>query len=377
MEKLMTYRHGLLWSALLIVVMLAISAYAWVRLPAGVTMPTHWGLDGQPDGYSGKTVGLLMLPLTAVLVALLFLLITRIEPRQKNLRLSARAYTIIVVASLGLLVVLHGLLVATALGAHLDVTLLLSLGLGALFLIIGNYLGKLRSNFFAGIRTPWTLSSDLSWDRTHRFGGKLFMLLGVILLLALFRHDSCLFYMLLMGELLLLLVMLSVYSYTVWRLDLNRKNSGPEEWKSAATPGAVTAPRTVAILTVLLMLALPFASLFVRGWITPSVDITGRAVNMVQQLAQGNAPAAEQYFDGPMLAALPPDRLRGLWSGLTAQYGAYQRITGTHITGCWPYTQVYVTVQFARAAVTMRVVFSHDGKISGLWFVKVVPAGAK
>lgn len=374
MEKQTMYRTGLLWSALLIGVMLALSAYAWVKLPAGAIIPTHWGIDGQPDQYAGKTVGLLLMPLIAAGAALLFQLIMRIEPRQKNIRLSTRAYTIIYLAALGLLAVVHGLLVAAALGAHPDITLLLPLGLGVLFIIIGNYLGKLRSNFFAGIRTPWTLSSELSWDRTHRFGGKLFILLGAILLLSLFWHDSCLVMLLLIGEVVVLTIMLAVYSYTVWRLDLNRKNSGPVEWQSAAKPGAVTAPRTVAILTVLLLLALPFAILLARGWVKPSVEITGRAVSMVQQLSQGNATAAERDFDGPMHAALSPDRLHDIWSDLTSRYGAFGHITNTHITGCWPYTQVYVTMQFARAAVTMRVVFSHAGKISGLWFVKTVPA---
>ena len=89
--------------------------------------------------------------------------------------------------------------------------------MGILFIVIGNYLGKIRSNYMMGIRTPWTLSSDLAWDKTHRLGGKLFMLAGLLLLLsALFLPVTWWVYVML-GTLFPMLIVLFVYSYLVWR----------------------------------------------------------------------------------------------------------------------------------------------------------------
>ena len=99
---------------------------------------------------------------------------------------------------------------------------LVSLFLALLLIVIGNYLGKVRSNFLFGIRTPWTLSSDLSWNKTHRLGGKLFVLAGIVGLIGqVVPGDNALF--ILLGTMIPAVILMVVYSYLVWRDDPDRQ----------------------------------------------------------------------------------------------------------------------------------------------------------
>ena len=93
-----------------------------------------------------------------------------------------------------------------------------------MFIVIGNYLPKVRPNYMVGIRTPWTLTSDLSWDRTHRIGGRLFVLEGVVfIILGLVRPASGTLIGVLVGGIVLMLVVLFGYSYRVWKTDPARR----------------------------------------------------------------------------------------------------------------------------------------------------------
>ncbi|MHB9134692.1 MAG: SdpI family protein [Armatimonadota bacterium] len=363
----MPLRAGLIWSSLLLGVMVVLSAIAWVKVPAGQQIPIHWGVDGQPDNYAGKTFALLMMPMVGLAMALLLIFIARIEPRQGNITRSAKAFTIIWISTLAVLTIMHAFLVATALGIPIGINTIIPVTIGLLFIIMGNYLGKIRSNFFLGIRTPWTLSSELSWSHTHRLGGKLFMLIGAILLLSMLLNDMSLVFYLLMAELLGATLLLSIYSYLVWRMDPNKKDVNGQPGELLPAPATTPALRILTIISVLYVLALPVAAVIGAQWATPRADVTQRAREMVQAMAQGDFQQAETNFDPRMRAALPPDRLRGIWSDLTTQYGPFQRITGTRISRLWPYTQVYVTMQFARSPVTVRVVCNRSGEISGLW----------
>jgi len=201
------------------IAMLAVSAWAWPQIPDGAQVPVHWGPSGEIDGYAAKWVGLLALPaLTIGLVALLAL-IPRIEPRRDHLRRSWTAYLATSVAVLTLTGIIHGVVVLAALGNDVDLTAIVLISLGAMFVVIGNFLGKTRSNWFFGIRTPWTLSSELSWARTHRVGGWLFIGVGVLVLLTtvVLGSEAALWVML--GSLLPGVAALFAYSYLVWRDD--------------------------------------------------------------------------------------------------------------------------------------------------------------
>ncbi|MGA0704549.1 MAG: SdpI family protein [Steroidobacteraceae bacterium] len=166
--------------------MLALSTWAWLVTPADFQFSVHFDLSGRADRLGGKAEGLLLLPAIALLLLVLFPLLPRLDPRRENLERSSRLYGVIWIGVLVILGFAHATVVLVSLQVGIDPLAWMPLLIGAFLMILGNNLGKSRSNFFAGIRTPWTLSSEYAWMRTHRLGGKLFMLAGLATCLAFF-----------------------------------------------------------------------------------------------------------------------------------------------------------------------------------------------
>ena len=167
-----------------VAVMAALSAYGWVAVPPGASIAVRWGIDGNPEGFAGKPFALLLMPVIGLCLTIVLNWLPRIDPRRRNLAQSTKAYTAVWLAVMALLTVVHAGIVAQAVGVPFDVARVAVLCAGVVFLVIGNYMGKVRSNFFLGVRTPWTLSSDWVWDRTHRLAGPLFVALGLVTVLA-------------------------------------------------------------------------------------------------------------------------------------------------------------------------------------------------
>lgn len=205
-------------SAGALALMFAVSGWAWVQLPAGAQIPVHWNAAGEVDGYGSKFVGLLLLPLVSVGLVGLFALIPRIEPRRLNLEQSATAFRALWGMLLFYLLAFHTLLTLSVLGYEVPINRVLPPLVGLLFIVIGNYFGKIRSNFLMGIRTPWTLSSDLAWDKTHRLGGRLFVGLGVLVVASVLLPPTWWVWVLLVG-LFASLPVLFIYSYLIWKRD--------------------------------------------------------------------------------------------------------------------------------------------------------------
>lgn len=162
--------------------MFVAAAFTWPSAPD--RMPIHWNAAGEIDGYGGKFQGLLLVPSIAVAQYLLLRFLPRTDPGRANYVNFQRAYDTVRVAVLVLLAIVYGLLHLYLRGRRLDVSLVVPLLIGTLLVVLGNTLGKLRPNWFFGIRTPWTLSSKEAWTRTHRVGGWLMVALGVAMIVA-------------------------------------------------------------------------------------------------------------------------------------------------------------------------------------------------
>jgi uncharacterized membrane protein len=222
----MNRRPFLVYSAAILGAMAILSAWAWGQLPDGASIPIHWGIDGQPNGFAPKEIGLLMLPVVVVGIAVLLTVIPRIEPRRANLERSGKAYGATWIGVVTLLGAIHVLIVAVALGARLDVGRLVLIAVGALFVLVGNYLPTIRPNYLMGIRTPWTLTSDLSWVRTHRVGGRLFVIEGLaFVLLGLLGVTPLVLAVAVIGAVAVMVGVLLVYSYRVWKVDPARRST--------------------------------------------------------------------------------------------------------------------------------------------------------
>jgi uncharacterized membrane protein len=121
-----------------------------------------------------------------------------------------------------LIAAIHVFLILSAIGQPVDLKVILLPGAAGLFILLGNYLGKTRSNWFAGIRTPWTLSSDYAWEKTHRWAGRLFVLTGVMTLAAWFVADIEIAAWVMIAAIVVASLVSVLLSYFYWRNDPDR-----------------------------------------------------------------------------------------------------------------------------------------------------------
>ncbi len=163
---------------LAILLSFAIGIWAFPVLPA--LSVTHWGADGEPNGYLPAFWAAFLLPLIMAALLLLLLTIPIVDPLRENIALFRKDfYGFALVIELFMLVV-YAQSILWNLGTQISFSLTMPFLFGALFIYIGFFLEKTKPNWFIGIRTPWTLSSPEVWEKTHKLGGKLFKAAGVL-----------------------------------------------------------------------------------------------------------------------------------------------------------------------------------------------------
>ncbi len=124
------------------------------------------------------------MPAMILIFALVLAALPRLSPKNFEIDSTSRAFHAITISVLVLMLAIHAMILLSAIGVRLPVTRIVPIVMGAMIAVIGNYLSKVRRNFFIGIRTPWTLADEDVWFRTHRFGGRLMVIAGVLCLLA-------------------------------------------------------------------------------------------------------------------------------------------------------------------------------------------------
>jgi uncharacterized membrane protein len=204
----MKTRLGWLEVVLLAAPFVALAIY-WNDLPARV--PMHWNFRGQVDGWSAKMPGIFLIPVTGLGVIVLLHILPWFDPKLRRTsgeetRMSA-ILPIVRVATLGLLDMIFFAQIATALGRHVPGGRIIITSVLVFFIILGNYLGTVRPNYFVGIRTPWTLENPETWRATHRLGGRLMFFGALILLFAQFFIPEALFAW---------LFVISILAFAVW-----------------------------------------------------------------------------------------------------------------------------------------------------------------
>jgi uncharacterized membrane protein len=198
---------------LLLTFALAIAAYPF--LPD--RLASHWNISGEVNGYLPKIWGLFIVPAISAVLTGFFLLIPRIDPLRENITKFRDAFEQFVIVILAFLLYVSLLTILWNTGMRFSIGQVLSPAFGVLFYACGILVGRAKRNWFIGIRTPWTLSSDRVWDRTHAVGGKLFRIAGILAFLgALFPLLTFLF---ILGPVLLISLYLVVYSYLEYRKE--------------------------------------------------------------------------------------------------------------------------------------------------------------
>ncbi|MEM8770242.1 MAG: SdpI family protein [Pseudomonadota bacterium] len=215
-------------SILTIAAMAGVSIYGFINIPEGTMIARHWNLNGEPDGFSPRNHVLIGMPAIGVLLSIMFAAIPKIDPRKENI---ARSMNVLIVGWLGalmLIAVTHASIVLAA--AQGQTAQFFGFG-GTLygvclfFIVIGNFIAKSRSNFFIGVRTPWTLSSEHAWNVANRTAGWLLVLTGVAsAATGVFASPADGFRVLIAGAVTMAVVSVIV-SYFAWKNDPDRKEA--------------------------------------------------------------------------------------------------------------------------------------------------------
>jgi uncharacterized membrane protein len=208
----MTTRAAHLWSLASILAVTAVAVLLYARLPDPV--PTHWNMRGVANGFTPKPWGAFMGPLVMTGLWALFFVLPRISPKGYQLSLFEHTYAFMQT----LLIVFLGVVTSTALlagaGIPVPVERVVPVALSVFIMLLGNLLGRVRKNFFVGIRTPWTLASDEVWLRTHRLAGWLMVLAGAVSLVASLAGAS---HWVMVSALSGAALFSTVYSYVLYR----------------------------------------------------------------------------------------------------------------------------------------------------------------
>lgn len=209
-----------LFSWFAIAISIAASFYFYAHFPDRVV--THWNYAGQADGYSGRAFAAFFFPGLLLGMYLMFVFLPRLDPKKERYAEFAKVYAVFRNVFVVFMALVYFVASLNNVGYNLNVGVLIPAGIGLLFIILGNYFGKIKPNWFVGIRTPWTMSSEEVWNKTHRFGGKAFILGGLIMAVSGIAPLSWRL-PLLVADIIVLLFGTIVYSYIVYLQEKNKK----------------------------------------------------------------------------------------------------------------------------------------------------------
>lgn len=184
----------------------------WNRLPE--RMATHWGFAGSADGWSSKAFAVFGLPLIMLASHWVCVIVTVADPKNKNQTQKAVSLVFWICPFVSLFS--GAVIYASAFGMDFGMDILLPIVTGLIFVVIGNYLPKCKQNYTVGIKVAWALENEENWNATHRFGGKVWVIGGVLVMLCAFLPKTVSLYALIV-LLLLLGIIPVIYSYVYYR----------------------------------------------------------------------------------------------------------------------------------------------------------------
>ncbi|MDD4689456.1 MAG: SdpI family protein [Eubacteriales bacterium] len=205
-------------SCALVLIPMLVGFILWDRLPE--QMATSYGLNGEVTGYSSKLFAVVFLPLILIASNILCIVLTVADPRRKNISNAAIG---VVLSIMPLSSIFCGVLAyKDALGLNINVARFATAFLGIVFTIVGFILPKCKQNYTVGIKVPWTLHSEENWNKTHAFGGKVWIVGGAIMtILGILGFEKVM-----VAGILILALLPMVYSYVYYRKNEKDKQDG-------------------------------------------------------------------------------------------------------------------------------------------------------
>lgn len=185
------------------------------------TLAVHFDFQGRPDGFTGKNTALFLLPLGMTLAFIVMYFFTVKDPRHRNQNKTLNYFMFLTLPILNIL--LSALIIGVGLGREMRINYLITAAVGLLFTIVGNFLPKVKRNYTVGIKLPWTLHSDVVWEKTHRLAGYLWMLGGVIVMAASFLVPTSIIHYVILSSVIMMTGIPGVYSYIVYKKEANTR----------------------------------------------------------------------------------------------------------------------------------------------------------
>ena len=199
----------LIITSLITLIPIVIGLILWDKLPDQV--PMHWNAQGEVDGYGTKFQAVFLMPLVLVAFHWICVLGTSLDPKKQNINDKIFTLVLWIIPVISLLC--NSMVFATALGHKVSVEIIMPLFMGALFVIIGNYMPKCKQSYTVGIKLPWTLDNEENWNKTHRLAGFLWVISGVIIMATAFLGAFWLFFVVLIP----MVIIPFVYSYLLYK----------------------------------------------------------------------------------------------------------------------------------------------------------------
>lgn len=206
----------LLLAALLIIILsFIIGIISYNYLPD--RLASHWGPNGQVNGYMPKFWALFLMPMISIGMLLLFYFLPKLDPLKKNYEKFRKYYDSFILIIILFMFYIYLLTILWNFKINFSMNYALIPALGFLFIYMGIILKHLKRNWFIGIRTPWTISNEKVWDKTHKLGSILFIISGVITIIGIFFENYLLWFVL--GPILVSAIWLVIYSYLEFRKE--------------------------------------------------------------------------------------------------------------------------------------------------------------
>ncbi len=205
----MHLRKSEILAIILLLLSVAVAIYFNPRLPQRI--PSHWNAAGKVDDYASKFIGLFLSPIILLVFLVLFIVLPKIDPYKANVEKFRKYFDGFIILLFLFVIFLQIFIILWSLGTKLKPYIVFPVGLGILFFYVGIMLEKAKRNWFIGIRTPWTMSDEGVWDRTHKVGGLLFKIMGVLSVISAFFGKYAFLFIII--PVILLPIFLIVFSY--------------------------------------------------------------------------------------------------------------------------------------------------------------------
>jgi uncharacterized membrane protein len=214
-----------------IIISIVSSFYFYSRFPESV--PTHWNFAGEVDGWSSRGVAAFLFPAIIAGMYLMFLVLPNLDPQKDRYEQFQKVYHVFKSILVCFMLAIYLITGLNGIGYDLPVGSFVPAMVGMLFVVIGNYLSKIKPNWFMGIRTPWTLSSEEVWNKTHRFGGKVFILSGIIMMfMGVLPEKFAL--VLFISVIIFLTIGTFAYSFVIYKKEEKKKNEQNQQSAKSA-----------------------------------------------------------------------------------------------------------------------------------------------